>query len=447
VDGYLAALRSARWWARAAAAENIGLAGAKRATSKLVAALEDEVPEVRLRAAKALGLVGGSAAVLPLLKALSEPNRWSTIRIADILADMGRDVVRELIEAFPKLNGHGRLAALDILGRIHSLDAAPWLLARLADPEPDVRARAAHALGAIGVVDAAPPLRAALSDTEWPVRAMAAKALGRIHDAEAIPRLCAALRDREWWVRANAAESLKLAGPMGIEALEGMLADEDLYAKHQACLMLDESGILDRRVAQLASNGALTDAAEWVVVRFVHAGQTGGCASWRRRTRTRRYGRPRTAAFGARGAGGRRVNWTVVLQDALIAFNAFVLVYFIALNSIYLALSDLAVRGLKFVRRTFFSDYRQIMQSDMTWPISVLIPAHDEEKTIVETVRSMLMVNYGEFEIIVVNDGSNDSTLARSIEAYELRRTTVRTSVRSPRRRCARCTARSRTPT
>jgi HEAT repeat protein len=275
VDDYLAALRSPRWWTRAEAAENLGLAGARRATSKLVAALDDEISEVRLRAAKALGLVGGKAAVMPLLRALAEPNRWSTIRIADILADMGREVVHELIDAFPKLNRHAKLAALDILGRIHSLDAVPWLLERLEDPEANVRARAAHALGAIGVVDAGSPLRAALSDPEWPVRAMAAKALGRIHDAEAIPPLCAALRDREWWVRANAAEALKLTGPTGIEALEGMLADEDRYAKHQACLMLDESGILDRRVAQLASSGTLKDAAVAVVTRFVQAGQTG----------------------------------------------------------------------------------------------------------------------------------------------------------------------------
>jgi HEAT repeat protein len=275
VDAYLAALKSPRWWTRAEAAENLGLSGAKRATSKLVAALDDEVSEVRLRAAKGLGLVGGKAAVLPLLKALAEPNRWSTIRIADILSDMGREVVHELMDAFPKLNRHAKLAALDILGRIHSLDAVPWLLERLGDTEANVRARAAHALGAIGVVDAGAPLRRAMTDPEWPVRAMAAKALGRIHDAEAIPPLCTALRDREWWVRANAAEALKLTGPMGIEALEGMLADEDLYAKHQACLMLDECGILERRVAQLASGGAVKEAAEVVVTRFIQAGQTG----------------------------------------------------------------------------------------------------------------------------------------------------------------------------
>jgi len=118
------------------------------------------------------------------------------------------------------------------------------------------------------------------------------------------------------------------------------------------------------------------------------------------------------------------VNWIALIQDTLSAFNGFVLFYFIALNSIYLGLFVISLFDvLKFVRRTFFSDYRQIMQSDMTWPISVLIPAHDEEKTIVETVRSMLMINYGEFEIIVVNDGSNDKTLRRLIEVYELRRT------------------------
>jgi cellulose synthase/poly-beta-1,6-N-acetylglucosamine synthase-like glycosyltransferase len=117
------------------------------------------------------------------------------------------------------------------------------------------------------------------------------------------------------------------------------------------------------------------------------------------------------------------LTWTRLLFDLVVGFNAFVVVYFVALNSIYLALFAVSLGEVfRFVRRTFFSDYRQIMQSDMAWPISVLVPAHDEEKTIVETVRSLLTVNYGEFEIIVVNDGSSDFTLARLTEAYELRR-------------------------
>jgi HEAT repeat protein len=273
VDRFLENLRSSRWFRRAQGAENLGLAGATRATAPLAAALADDIPEVRLRAAKALGLVGGRAAVPPLVNALTEPNRWSTIRIADVLTGMGGEVVKELMDAFPALNAHAKLAALDILGRIHALEAVPWLLSRLDDPEGNVRARAAHALGAIGVVDAAPALRKALADDAWPVRAMAAKALGRVHDLEAIPMLCGALRDREWWVRANAAEALKLAGPPGIEALERMLDDTDLYATHQACLMLEDAGVLDRRVAQLAGSGAIRSAAESIVTRFVQAGQ------------------------------------------------------------------------------------------------------------------------------------------------------------------------------
>jgi HEAT repeat protein len=274
VDRFLARLVGSGWWRRAEAAEKLGLAGAKRATTRLAAALADEVPEVRLRAAKALGIVGGRAAVAPLVNALAEPNRWSTIRVADVLTGMGSEVVKELIDAFPKLNAHGQLAALDIFGRIHALEAVPWLLLRLDDPQSNVRARAAHALGAIGVVDAAPALRQALDDSEWPVRAMAAKALGRIRDAESIPALCSALRDGEWWVRANAAEALKLAGRRGLEALEGMLEDRDPYARHQACLMLETAGELDRRVDELVAGEPARSAAAFFVSRFVEAGRT-----------------------------------------------------------------------------------------------------------------------------------------------------------------------------
>jgi cellulose synthase/poly-beta-1,6-N-acetylglucosamine synthase-like glycosyltransferase len=114
---------------------------------------------------------------------------------------------------------------------------------------------------------------------------------------------------------------------------------------------------------------------------------------------------------------------STLLQDVIVGFNHLVLAYFVALNSIYLVLFAISLLEVfKFVRRTFFSDYRQIMQSDMTWPISVLIPAHDEQTTIVETVRSLLMINYGEFEVIVVNDGSRDRTLPTLMAAYELRR-------------------------
>jgi cellulose synthase/poly-beta-1,6-N-acetylglucosamine synthase-like glycosyltransferase len=112
-----------------------------------------------------------------------------------------------------------------------------------------------------------------------------------------------------------------------------------------------------------------------------------------------------------------------LLINAIIIFNDFVLAYFLSLNAIYFCLFIISlIEVLRFIKRTFFSDYQQILQSDMTWPISILVPAHNEEKNIVETVRSLQLVNYSEFEIIVVNDDSTDRTLKNLIEAFDLRR-------------------------
>jgi HEAT repeat protein len=296
VDEYLNKLRNGRWWWRADAAEKLGLAGARRATSGLVSALRDPVYEVRLRAAKALGALGGVAAVRPLVSALREPNRWSTIRVADILATMGTEVVEELIDSFDGLERHARLAALDILARIRSLHSASWLEQQLGHVDPDVRARACHAVGSVGNPDSGPALMKALNDDEWPVRAMAAKSLGRIQHARAIDELCNALRDPQWWVRVNAAEALRLMAPAGVDALKRMLDDQDGYARHQAVLMLEEAGVVDEIVGRLADEELIaTNGAVGFITKVVGIGQLG-----RLRELMETHADPRVRAFLAR---------------------------------------------------------------------------------------------------------------------------------------------------
>lgn len=249
----LAELTNRRWWRRASAAERLGKIGDPNAFRALARAMNDDEAEVRFRAATALGALGVREAIAPLIHALEEPSRWSSIRIADILAGMGHGVEGDLMRAFSKLPPPSRPLVLDILAKANARDAAPWIRERLADALPDVRARACHALGTLGSREDGPALVARLADDAWPVRAMAAKALGRLAVGDAIPALCDALRDRQWWVRANAAESLRRLGPAGHEALERMIDDDDVYASHQAVLMLEEEGLLETRLADLVA--------------------------------------------------------------------------------------------------------------------------------------------------------------------------------------------------
>lgn len=58
--------------------------------------------------------------------------------------------------------------------------------------------------------------------------------------------------------------------------------------------------------------------------------------------------------------------------------------------------------------------------SESTIPVSIIVPAFNEEVGVVDTVRSLLTLQYPQFEIIVVDDGSNDQTLSKLTEAYHL---------------------------
>lgn len=90
-------------------------------------------------------------------------------------------------------------------------------------------------------------------------------------------------------------------------------------------------------------------------------------------------------------------------------------------NGIYIVQLVRAVpEFLRARRRTLRLREWWLLTSDITPPATVLMPSYNEEATIVESVRSMLTLQYPELEIIVVNDGSKDTTLAKLIEAFGL---------------------------
>jgi cellulose synthase/poly-beta-1,6-N-acetylglucosamine synthase-like glycosyltransferase len=50
----------------------------------------------------------------------------------------------------------------------------------------------------------------------------------------------------------------------------------------------------------------------------------------------------------------------------------------------------------------------------------LLVPAYNESATIVDSVRNLISLDFPEYEVIVINDGSKDDTLQLLIDAYEL---------------------------
>ncbi len=74
----------------------------------------------------------------------------------------------------------------------------------------------------------------------------------------------------------------------------------------------------------------------------------------------------------------------------------------------------------KYIWENEFTDYRVIAASAHSPSVTILAPAYNEGKNIVENVRSLLSIFYVNMEVVIINDGSKDDTLSKLIEAYDL---------------------------
>lgn len=107
--------------------------------------------------------------------------------------------------------------------------------------------------------------------------------------------------------------------------------------------------------------------------------------------------------------------------NILVGFAAFIAVFMVLVISFYSIILVISVFQLRkeylLNRNQTFDEY---MNESFAKPVSIIVPAYNEEAGVVASVRSLLSIDYPSFEIIVVNDGSKDDTIEKMITHYQM---------------------------
>jgi cellulose synthase/poly-beta-1,6-N-acetylglucosamine synthase-like glycosyltransferase len=108
---------------------------------------------------------------------------------------------------------------------------------------------------------------------------------------------------------------------------------------------------------------------------------------------------------------------TGVIEALELAF----LIYFLGLNSFYALLLLLSIPEIWLQTRLAANDdLEHLLRAEAPPPITILVPAYNEQATIVASVTALLNLEFPHYEVVVVNDGSRDDTMGALREAFEL---------------------------
>ncbi|HKV24329.1 MAG TPA: glycosyltransferase family 2 protein [Candidatus Acidoferrum sp.] len=96
--------------------------------------------------------------------------------------------------------------------------------------------------------------------------------------------------------------------------------------------------------------------------------------------------------------------------------------YYLASNFAYLVMLLVAIK-------TSARHQRSLQSHRLSWlkdnplvpPVTIIAPAHNEEASIRVAIRNLLDLDYSQLEVVVVNDGSQDSTFEQLRQEFRLR--------------------------
>ena len=112
------------------------------------------------------------------------------------------------------------------------------------------------------------------------------------------------------------------------------------------------------------------------------------------------------------------------MNAVLVTVNDALFLYYLVSNLLYLFLLIFAIRATVLHHRSLASiRLERFRSSPFSPPVSIIAPAHNEGKSIAQSVHSFLTLDYPNIEVIVINDGSTDETMEVLTREFQLLRT------------------------
>lgn len=111
----------------------------------------------------------------------------------------------------------------------------------------------------------------------------------------------------------------------------------------------------------------------------------------------------------------------ILVHRVYFFFESGIILYVFTINAIYFFLTVAGFFCLRRYHSTFSREEKDLLMKSPLMPaISLIVPSYNEAMTIRESVGGMLRLDYPNYEVVVVNDGSKDDTLKILIEEFKL---------------------------
>lgn len=116
------------------------------------------------------------------------------------------------------------------------------------------------------------------------------------------------------------------------------------------------------------------------------------------------------------------MNWSSFFNMFMLFFGGIIIVYMVIVILTYAIMLFFAFTQLRKQYRLNKEDIEEdYIDAIYSKPISIIVPAYNEELGIVNNIHSLLSLRYPETEIIVVNDGSTDGTQQTVINYFQMK--------------------------